>query len=87
MEEYAIPLAALIIAVATFLGTQRQWARAADRDHVQELAETVRVMRDDLAECNRTKAQMEFDVMQLKAENLRLYQRVDDLEQHRNGKL
>ena len=80
MTDWALPVAALGIALVTFIATQFRGLQAADRDHVLSVERRLEQCEQARVEFEKRDRQRDSDMFDLKGENLRLYQRVSELE-------
>lgn len=85
MATYAIPLAALILAAAGFIGSTwlsaRTYARSASSEWVHSLEARLEVQRKELEECRADRARLHGEVDRLSEREVLLMRRVMALEE------
>ena len=87
LSEYAIPGAALIVAISSFVSATflnaRSSARTASSEWVKTLEGKIDLLEDDLENCRKIRSQLQQDVTRLSNREIELMRRVLRLE---NGK-
>ena len=85
MSVWAIPLAALVISAAGFIGatvmSARSYGRAASSDWVQTLESKIDHLQEELAECKEDRKRLHGEVERLNERELALMRRVMSLEE------
>jgi hypothetical protein len=84
LASYAIPLAALIVSAASFVGatllSARSYARSASSAWVGELESRIDHLQEDLAECRADRQRLHARCEDLHESEVRLMRRVMALE-------
>lgn len=78
---WAVPIAALVISVATFVLGQREMSRRASLGYVHDLEARIKLCEDDRQELRRETQSLREQTDRLEEENIRLMRRVLTMEQ------
>ena len=84
--EAHLALAGLILALVGFVAATIRGLQTSERAHMVSIEHRLQECEQARAEFERRDRQRDSDILALKGENLRLYQRVDELERKVNRK-